>query len=114
MKKQLKNQEWPADWSALSESEALSFELELERELSNEHQLKGVPVKALGRRNGHDEFLFQLQDGSENLAKVHLTWSAETDHRWPWTEIFGSFNQFLQMLPPPRIGNFKSGKISTG
>ncbi|MEH6812831.1 MAG: hypothetical protein V7677_09920 [Motiliproteus sp.] len=86
---------WPEKWSRLSDSEAHSFVQELKSELPQGHLLTGLPLKAIGRRDGRDQFLFLLEDGSNKLATVHLTWSEETDPKWPWTEIFNSFDHWI-------------------
>ncbi len=86
---------WPEKWSRLSNSEADSCLQELKRELPQRHLLTELPLKAIGRRNGHDQFLFIVEDGSNQFATVHLTWSVETDPKWPWTEIFRSFNHWV-------------------
>lgn len=82
--------EWDGDWQPVEgEQERTQLEEELRRELPSSHVLKGVGAVALGRRWRRDDVLFRLDDG--RFAQVHLTWSVETDPRWPDTQIFATF-----------------------
>ncbi len=40
------------------------------------------------RRRDRDDVLFEILDGSQRLALVHLTQQAESDPRWPLTILF--------------------------
>lgn len=64
------------------------FEKELSREICDKHVLFGLGVKIIARRQDLDDFLVELSDG--RFAKVHLTWSLESDANWPSTEIYNS------------------------
>jgi hypothetical protein len=57
---------------------------ELQRELSAGHPLFGMRVKTLARRQDCDGVLFALQDGTERVAVVHLTWTQSPPERLPW------------------------------
>jgi hypothetical protein len=52
---------------------------ELQRELSPGHALFGLPVTAIGRRLDQDDVLFAIQDGTDRVARVHLTWTASSE-----------------------------------
>ncbi len=92
-----KERRWPDGWCPLAEEEAGQYVVELQRELSQRHILEGIETQALGQRIGHNQFLFKLEDGSNKLAMVHLTWAVETDPKWPWTEIFNSFDHWVSI-----------------
>jgi hypothetical protein len=66
------------------------MERELQRELSAGHPLFDVGVKTLARRQDCDDVLFALQDGTERVAVVHLTWTQSPPERppWPGTTLF--------------------------
>lgn len=53
----------------------------LERELSPAHVLRDRVVAALARRDDCDDVVVRLDDG--RLCVVHLTWSVETNPRFP-------------------------------
>ncbi len=89
---------WDGGWYAIDNpDDARAFSHELAREVCRDHVLSGRKVTAIGRRNGYDDFLFQLDDGS--VAQVHLTWSVERDPRWPGTVIYPDFAAW-QAIPP--------------
>jgi len=75
---------------------AATFEEVLKREVAPGHPLYGVPVQAIGKRDGSDDVLFQLLDGSGRVAVVHLTWTRSPPERppWPGTAIYASFGEF--------------------
>jgi len=84
---------WRGDWDGIAgESERNSLEAELYRELSPTHVLHGLEVTALGRRRRRDDVLFKLADG--RFAQVHLTQKVEADPRWPWTDVFQTFEDW--------------------
>jgi hypothetical protein len=89
---------WDADWHGIDDPEdARAFALELTREVCREHVMFGRKVTAIGRRKRRDDFLYLLDDGA--VAQVHLTWSIETDPRWPDTVIYPDFAAW-QAVPP--------------
>ena len=90
--------DWDGDWESIAdEGERSRLKKELCRELCPTHVLYGLKVTALGRRRRRDDVLFRLADG--RLAQVYLTYRAETDPRWPWTDVFQSFEAW-QAVPP--------------
>jgi hypothetical protein len=82
---------------------ATTFELVLTREVGPGHPLHGISVAAIAKRDGTDDVLFKLLDGSERVAVVHLTWTQSPPETppWPITELFQSLDAFSskQMLP---------------
>jgi hypothetical protein len=67
-------------WRLLSHEEAAAMERELARELPRGHLLEGRAVRATARRDDCDDVAFLVDD---RLCVVHLTWSVESDPRWP-------------------------------
>ncbi len=63
----------PPDWLKVSAKEALGFEQELAREVCSEHILANVSAKCIARRDGRDDFLFQVKLDDSEYAVAHLT-----------------------------------------
>lgn len=65
------------------------------------HVLYGLKAKAVATRRDQDEVLFELEGGTARLAVVHMTWKKETDPRWPATDLFDSWDQWVRenMIP---------------
>ena len=80
-------------WIAI-EGDSLGLVSELRREVTLGHVLFGKDnIQAIAKRDDCDDVLFALENA---LAVVHLTWSGqEDDPRWPYTTLFGSWNEFL-------------------
>jgi len=91
--------EWLVPWKESLDS-AQGVE-ELYREVPRGHPLRGISVSCLGFRQDCDDFIFALNDGTRRVAVAHLTFSVETDSRWPSAEIFASLEEFerMRMLP---------------
>ena len=87
---------FPPDWFEMPEDQAIAFEDELRRECMPGHVLHGLEVRAVAVADWSDDSLFEIEDG--RWAKVHLTWKAETDPKWPATEIFKDFEAVLKRL----------------
>jgi hypothetical protein len=90
---------WLEPWVDLTtwgRDSVTTFERVLDRELAPGHVLHGLPVAAVGKRDGTDDVLFRLLDGSERVAVVHLTWTQSPPERppWPATEVYTSFEEF--------------------
>ena len=78
--------EFVKPWYAES---SLEFVDELRRETAPGHVLHDIPVSLLARRRDRDEVLFALNDGSQRVAKVHLTWARQRERLpWPHTTVF--------------------------
>jgi len=69
------------------------FVTELLREVPEGHVLYGLVPRIVARRQDMDDFLFSLEDG--RYANVHLTWSKESDPRWPSTEIYADDKEMM-------------------
>ena len=97
---------WLEPWVDLASrgpDRAGAFERELDRELAPGHVLYGVPVAAIGKRDGTDEVLFRLLDGSGRVAVVHLTWTQSPPDRppWPVAEVYSGFDEFVEQRMKP-------------
>ena len=71
---------------------------ELQRELSDDHVLKGVAVETVAHRGAaNDDVLFRRIAEPQRYAIVHLTWSGrpDIDARWPSVVFEGTFEEFL-------------------
>jgi len=69
-----------------------SIEAQLKSEMPQDHVLLGVNVIALAQRQDCDDFLFSLQDDTNRVAVVHLTYSHNIDARWPRTELYANID----------------------
>ena len=92
---------WLEPWVDLAASGPASvatFERVLDRELASGHVLYGVPMEAIGKRDGTDDVLFRLLDGSGRVAVVHLTWTQSPPEHppWPATEVYASLGAFAE------------------
>ena len=78
--------EWLEPWYSIKDNpeQVLAMEKELKRELPDGHPLFNLPIKAIGRRQGCDDALFSLADGTKLIAVVHLTWTSSPPERLPW------------------------------
>src|SRR5262249_10219682 len=81
------------------EQDELGLEAELRRELKPGHPLFDLPVKALGRRFDQDDVLFEIQDRSDRVAQVHLTWAGDRQKPpWPGHAILNSFDEWVEWV----------------
>jgi hypothetical protein len=88
----------PQGWIPVSGELASKLEAELRRELPTAHQLHDRAIRAVARREGRDDVLFKSIDDA-TIFCVHLTWSVETDAKWPWTETYRDHDDFLERWP---------------
>ena len=90
---------WRDPWKLVGDNGEAAEELQ--RECPSGHPLHGVTVALVARRLDCDDVLFRLCDGSGRYAAVHLSFAAERDPRWPWTEVFNSLAEFAaeRLLP---------------
>ena len=75
-------------WRAVTFDESTALGEELLREITKGHALYGQPVRAVARRIDCDDVLFALEDGTDQVAIVHLTWSAGEPLPWPNSTIY--------------------------
>jgi len=71
------------------------FEEQLSRELPPGHVLLGIAVHAIARVDGADDVLYELLDGTNRVAVVHLTFTQNVDSDWPWTELYSSYSVWV-------------------
>jgi hypothetical protein len=88
--------ELPKGWVLLSEKESRAMEVELAREVCDQHILFGKQVNAVARAVDRDDFLFTAKANDDNLYLVHLTWKQEIDPDWPTVDIFRYKDVFLR------------------
>jgi hypothetical protein len=96
--------EWLDPWvpvEAIGERLAYGLLRQLQIELPPGHVLYGVPVKVLARGNG-DDVLFELLDGTNRVADVHLTWSKGQERLpWPGTDVYSSLRDWVESVMEP-------------
>lgn len=83
-----------------------AFEAQLRREVGPGHILHGVPARLAARYDPNDDALFELLDGSERYAVVHLTWASRPEPPpWPVTAVYESFEAFAaERMGPDAAG----------
>lgn len=91
--------EWLTPWYSIAHEaeQAAAMVRELYRELGDGHQLYGLTLQAVGRRVDCDDVLFAINDGSERVAVVHLTWVRSPPDRppWPITSVYRNFADWM-------------------
>lgn len=109
---------WPEPWRPLDESEAsneilapqpfaeaskaFTFEAELQQEVCRGHPLYRIACRAVARnRDHHDEFLFVTARPDMPIARVHLTWAAESNPAFPYVEGYASWVAFRAAWAKP-------------
>jgi hypothetical protein len=92
--------EWPYPFGPIGQDQdRLGLEAELCRELKPGHPLFELPTRALGRRFDQDDVLFEILDGSDRVAQVHLSWEGEREKPpWPATALFNSFDEWVEWV----------------
>lgn len=75
-------------WKPVADGDALLMALKLE--LAEGHLLEGRTVRALARRSGSSEVLFELLDDAPVVAVVHLRWAPPERGvtHLPWTRLY--------------------------
>ena len=76
--------EWLEPWRHVAGKEATGLEHELRREIGPDHELYGLRVRALARRDDCDDVLFAIEDGTGRVVDVHLTWTQDPPEKPPW------------------------------
>jgi hypothetical protein len=91
--------EWPFPFAPINEEDRFGFEQELRLELKSGHPLFELPVRALGRRFDQDDVLYEIVDGSDRVAQVHLTWAGDKEKPpWPDHALFNSFAEWVEWV----------------
>lgn len=100
--KMVNNINWLEPWDSLC-TEPSSFEIELYKEVGEQHILYGKKVSTVGRRYDKDDILFQVHDSNLYFAVVHLTYSNKRDvnPKFPQTKIYRDLDDWINncMLP---------------
>lgn len=80
--------EYLSPWKPVTDGDALQVALKLE--LGDGHVLEGRSVRALARRSGSSEVLFELVDDAPVVAVVHLRWAPPDSSapHLPWTRLY--------------------------
>ena len=75
-----------------------SFEEELLKEMSKQHELYRKEFKAIAKREDNDTVLFEI--GKEEMAVVHLTWKGkkENSSKYPKTQIFNHWTEVYEKV----------------
>jgi len=89
----------PQGWTPVTDAAAATLLSELRREMPATHQLRGQDVQAIARRDHRDDVLFRSPSEGGPVFWVHLTWSVESDPKWPWTVVYESLGDFLERWP---------------
>lgn len=72
---------------------------ELNREMTVGHKLFGESLSAVSVYVlTHKDFLFTTETPNKPIACVHLTWSVETDPKWPMTNIYNSLDEWVSQM----------------
>lgn len=72
------------DWSEVDAMQDADLEAELVREVPEKHVLRGRQATAIAVRRHRKDVIYWLPD-DRIWAWVHLTWTTETDPKWPRT-----------------------------
>lgn len=84
-------------WMAIDPARAGEYRDELRRECPAGHPLHAVDVEPLCIRVFLKELVCWVP-AHEVWAWVHLTWSVETDPRWPATDLFPEWDALVEAL----------------
>jgi hypothetical protein len=92
---------WLEPWEAfVSESQRLTFEAELRRELGQRHPLFAARhvLQALAHRGDCDDALFLVGGEPPRLAVVHLTFRGvpELNPAWPSTRLYDTLAAWVE------------------
>ena len=100
--------EFLAPWTALDRERAEALTARLQSGLSAGHVLHGIKFRALASRMDRDDVLCE-DDGSTQLAVVHMTWRAETNPLWPSTRLFRDWDHWATEDMHPSHREFECG-----
>lgn len=89
----------PDEWSWVTVDMGRRLAAELQKEVAPGHVLYGRVVRAIARRTGQDDFLFEVPDAAAPLYVVHLTWSRETRPEFPASTPYESLEDFCERWP---------------
>lgn len=83
---------------------ATNFENQLNKEVTFIHPLYWLKVKAIAIRTDRDDVLFELLNGRNKYAVVHLTYNRVFSRKWPFTHFYKDWSDLYQNL---LLGDFK-------
>lgn len=81
---------WQDPWYAHSSNE---IDKTLKSNLPAGHVLFGEEVRSVARRKDNDDVLFYLPGNDVQFAIVHLTYSKETDPKFPHTVLLSTIEE---------------------
>ena len=84
-------------WMSVEPGRANEYRAEVRRECPAGHPLHGVDVEPLTIRVLLKELVGWVPD-RRVWAWVHLTWTVETDPRWPATHLFPEWDFLIEAL----------------
>jgi hypothetical protein len=103
--------EWLDPWWSTdieTESYRQTFLWQLKGEVAPGHELFGIPVRMIGKRDGNDDTLFELLDGSGRVAEVHLVWSSGSQPPpFPLSRIFANLEVWKRERMEPDHAEFQ-------
>jgi hypothetical protein len=68
-------------------------------------------VQAIAKRTDCDDVLFEVGSADRTYAVVHLSWRSEPEHdpQWPATELFSTWEQWVEQRMIPDNVEFCTG-----
>ena len=93
-------------WEATTPTLATAAEQQLRRELPGGHRLVGVRAATVAHRCDCDDVLFRVGSPPYRYAVVHLTYTTNITSDYPSTELFDSFDDFIQRRLQPDITDY--------
>lgn len=85
------SEEW---FECYGRDDAARFEQELRREMPGGHDMSDDEFVCVAWRRHMKETVFWLP-GRQEWAVVHLTWTEESDPRWPSTEFCATWREVV-------------------
>ena len=113
------NSEMLTPWQILDDTPEMRGLVErlsahLQSDIPPQHLLYGVKAIPVARRVDRDDVLFHIDGGKMPLAVVHMTWRREKDPRWPKTEMYGSWQDWVNRVMVPAHAEYLGGEKDTG
>jgi hypothetical protein len=94
-------------WEPLSSDQVKQFSSELNRELTAQHPLHGLPMTPVARSKAADDVLFSMKNGQ--VAMVHLTWSGQPEAPpWPRHKRYPTLDAWAEQLMIPEHAEYSS------
>lgn len=98
-----------APWTRVGEY-ADNLESELRKEITACHPLYSLTTRPIAQRTDSDDVLFEVDSPEFRYAVVHLSWTDEPEHdpRWPDTEVFATFEDWIENRMKPDNKRFSN------